>query len=82
MITFWEYSAWAEEQEVDLAVMLLDFKKTYDRISWEFLEVVMEALGFEQQWILGTIAFYMDASNHVLMAGSMGNNFKTSQSIR
>ena len=27
VITFWEYSAWAEEQEVDLAVMLLDFEK-------------------------------------------------------
>ena len=31
VITFWEYSAWAEEQEVDLAVMLLDFKKAYEK---------------------------------------------------
>ena len=33
VITFWEYSAWAEEQGVDLAVMLLDFEKAYDKIS-------------------------------------------------
>ena len=25
VITFWEYSTWAEEQEVDMEVMLLDF---------------------------------------------------------
>ena len=63
MITFWEYSAWAEEQEVDLAVMLLDFEKAYDRISWEFLEAVMDALGVKQQWILGTTVFYRAASS-------------------
>ena len=33
VITFWEYSAWEEEKEVDLAVMLLDFEKEYERIS-------------------------------------------------
>ena len=42
VITFWEYSTWAEEQEVDLAIMLLDFEKAYHRISWEFVEAVME----------------------------------------
>ena len=29
--------------------MLLNFEKAYDMISWEFLEAVMEALGFEQK---------------------------------
>ena len=33
VITFWEYSTLAEEQEVDLVVTLLDFEKAYDRIS-------------------------------------------------
>ena len=47
-----------EEQEVDMVIMLLDLLKGYDRISWEFLEAVMEALGFKKQWILGTNAFY------------------------
>ena len=37
--------------------MLLDFEKAYDRISWEFLEAVVAALGFEQQWIHGTSVF-------------------------
>ena len=82
MITFWEYSAWAEEQEVDLAVMLLDFEKAYDRTSWEFLKAMMDALGFEQNWILGTNAFYSDASSKVLMAGSLGKSFRMTRSIR
>ena len=82
VITFWEYSAWAEEQGVDLAVMLLDFEKAYDRISWEFLEAVMDALGFEQQWIHGVAAFYRDASSQVLMAGSLGKSFRMTRSVR
>ena len=72
VITFWEYSAWAEEQEVDLAVMLLDFGKAYDRISLDFLEAVMTTLGFEHQWILGMVAFYRGSPNQVLIGGSMG----------
>ena len=82
VITFWEYSAWAEEQGVDLAVMLLDFEKAYDRISWEFLEEVVDALGFEQQWILGVAAFYRDASSQVLMVGSLRKSFRMTRSVR
>ena len=67
---------------MDLAVMLLDFEKAYDRISWEFLEAVMHALGFEQQWILGTAAFYRDASSQVLMAGNLGNSFRMTRSVQ
>ena len=48
---------------MDMVVMLLDFEKAYDRISREFLKVVMEALGFEGQWILGMVSFHKDASN-------------------
>jgi hypothetical protein len=29
----------------------LDMSKTYDRVEWKFLEVVMEKLGFSQRWI-------------------------------
>ena len=66
---------------MDLAVMLLDFKKAYDRISWEFLEAMMDTLGFEQQWILGTTSFYKDASNQVLMVGSLGKSFRITRSV-
>ena len=61
VITFWEYSVCSEEQEANMWVMLLDIKKAYERILWEFLEAVMEALGFEQQWIQWMIAFYRAA---------------------
>jgi len=29
----------------------LDMSKTYDRVEWKFLEVVIEKLGFSQRWI-------------------------------
>ena len=38
----------AKDTNNKIVMVLLDFEKAYDRILWEFLEVVMEALGFEQ----------------------------------
>ena len=29
----------------------IDMKKAYDRVSWNFLRVVLTAMNFSQQWI-------------------------------
>jgi hypothetical protein len=37
---------WAEESHQDLALILLDFEKAYDCISWKFLTDTLLHLGF------------------------------------
>ena len=31
--------------------MKIDINKAYDRISWEYLIAIMQAMGFEERWI-------------------------------
>ena len=44
--TFLEASALARLSGKDLAILLLDFEKSYDRVDWGFLEGTMLCMGF------------------------------------
>jgi hypothetical protein len=37
VFTAFEAMSWAKSSEQDLILLLLDFEKAYDRISWNFL---------------------------------------------
>jgi len=37
---------WAEENDHDLVLLLLDFQKAFDRIEWEFIFKALAKLGF------------------------------------
>ncbi|MCO5550115.1 hypothetical protein L7F22_003595 [Adiantum nelumboides] len=51
MFTFWEASALARLIREDLAILLLNSEKAYDRVDWGFLEGTLLHLGFEVEWI-------------------------------
>jgi len=42
---------WAEKNNQDLVLLLLDFQKAFDKIKWNFLFTALEKLGFEETWI-------------------------------
>jgi len=43
--------SWAEESNQNLVILLLDFEKAFDRVSWNFLQASMLQLGFDTKWI-------------------------------
>lgn len=56
--------------------------KAYDRVEWDFLNVVMEKLGFYPRWcrlIIGCISLVNFA---VLLNGKLGNKSSPSQGLR
>ena len=59
------------EKQTKLAVVVLDFKKTYDRVDWIFLEGTMHYLGFNTTWIKGVSCLYRNALSQVFLAGGV-----------
>ena len=79
---FWEMVALAQQNKQQMAVLLLDFEKAYDKVEWDFLEAVLSRLGFPNAWINGVSALYRQASSSVLFAGGYGPMFPISRSVR
>ena len=78
---FWEMVALAQQHK-QLAILLLDFEKAYDKVDWDFLEALLSRLGFPTAWIKGVSSLYMHASSSVLFAGEYGTLFPISRSVR
>jgi hypothetical protein len=46
-----EAVVWTVEAHLDTAVIILNFLKAFDRISWSFFQGVLQAKGFSNLWI-------------------------------
>ena len=79
---FWEAVAISQERKEELAILLLDFEKAYDRVDWSFLRGTMEKLGFPNQWLTAVSALYNSATSRVLVDGELGQAFVISRSVR
>ena len=58
IFTFWEAVSLARLRGEPLVVLLLDFKKAYDRVNWSFLQATMLWMGFLDSWIRGVASMY------------------------
>ena len=45
-----ECMAWYRKRKKDLMVFKVDFEKAYDSLRWDYLDVVMEKIGFGFKW--------------------------------
>lgn len=73
---------WAQESDQDLVLLLLDFEKAYDRISWSFLEDTLKALGFSSKWILWVQTLYTGTEVLVMVNSKLGEPFELQRSVK
>ncbi|KAB2606222.1 hypothetical protein D8674_005939 [Pyrus ussuriensis x Pyrus communis] len=60
----------------------LDMHKAYDRVQWDFLNVVMEKLGFCPRWCRLIIRCISSVNFAMLLNGKPGNKSSPSQGLR
>ena len=82
IFTFWEAVATAMKSKQNLAILLLDFEKAYDKVDWAFLEGKMSCMGFSSNWITAVSAVYRNGPSKVMLARGKGESFMLSRSVR
>eukprot|EP00253_Pinus_taeda_P020018 PITA_20018 len=63
-------------------LMQLDISKAYDKVSWSYLEAVLEAFGFSKQWIKWVLALIKSPRYSILVNGAPSAPFSPSRGIR
>lgn len=61
---------WAEDTKQHVAMFLIDFENTYDRVEWGFLIMMLEAFGFPKDFYHMVSILFRDASTQVEINGS------------
>lgn len=60
----------------------LDLSKAYDKVSWTYLEAVLEAFGFSRTWIKWVLALIKSPRFSILVNGAPSVPFSPSRGIR
>ena len=63
-------------------MLLLDFEKAYDRVSWTFLREAMAKMGFHATWISQVMSLNENASASVIVNGEVSKTFRLHRSVR
>eukprot|EP00253_Pinus_taeda_P012787 PITA_12787 len=63
-------------------LMQLDLSKAYDKVSWTYLEAILEAFGFSKQWIKWILALIKSLRYSILVNGTPSTPFSPSRGIR
>ena len=59
----------------------LDMAKAYDRVNWDFLQKVLLAFGFSQEWVRWVLSYVITPSFSVLLNGELSDLFRTSKGL-
>ncbi|XP_059067540.1 uncharacterized protein LOC131858343 [Cryptomeria japonica] len=82
LITAWEAMDWATCSHQNVALLLLDFKKAYDRVAWNFIIMMLQSFGFPPYFCNVVQILLSDAFVQVEVNGSLSKPFPLGRSIR
>ncbi|XP_059068871.1 uncharacterized protein LOC131859296 [Cryptomeria japonica] len=73
---------WAKTSNQNIAMLLLDFEKAYDRVEWAFIIMMLAAFGFLKEFCQLVQILLKDASAQLDINGSITNAFNLGRSTR
>ncbi|GBG62547.1 hypothetical protein CBR_g31186 [Chara braunii] len=71
-----------EGEDLDIAVLMIDLEKAYDRLNWTFVMTTLRVLGFGDPLCSWIKALYAYATTVVQVNGVCSQEFKLSRSLR
>ena len=73
---------WLKKKQIPGTLIKLDFQKAYDSVNWDFLQLVMEKVGFGRTWIRWIMNCVTSASMSILLNGTPLKPFKMERGLR
>ncbi|XP_016206246.1 uncharacterized protein LOC107646584 [Arachis ipaensis] len=73
---------WLKERKKEAAIIKLDFQKVYDRVKWNFVDIVLQKMGFGRKWREWVMECVGTTSISVLVNGSPTKPFKIERGLR
>jgi hypothetical protein len=72
----------AKRKKKEALLFKVDFEKAYDSVDWNYLDFVMEKMGFHEKWRSWMSECLKSASISVLVNGSPTKEFKMGRGLR
>ena len=68
--------------DAEFMAIKTDMSKAYDRVEWNFLEILMEKMGFDSKWIHWIMSCVSSVSYSVLLNGNAHGFIKPERGLR
>ena len=73
---------YTEEKRIPGLLILIDFEKAFDSVSWKFLYKVLESFGFDEKFINWIKWFNNNINAHILQCGFLSNAISIERGCR
>ena len=77
-----ECMAWYRKKNKPLMVFQVDIEKAFDSLRWEYLDEIMEKLGFGLKWRKWIFGCLMNSRASILVNGSPTPEFEIQKGLR
>lgn len=76
-----EIISWAKKSNKEAVLLKHDFQKSYDTINWNFIDHILDIMGFRKTWRLWTKSCLSSATVSILENGSPTAPFKMERGL-